>query len=114
MNCIEVNFIGALVMFSVYIIGAMIEDGAEASKWFEEMQMGVGFNPFSNLLSLIVVIFAIAVAGAIIYLLDRLILKRAGLDASQAKKSALRLAIITAPYLFLFPSSLIYNSSFIL
>ena len=105
------DFLGALVMFSVYIIGVMIEDGAEASKWLEELQMGVGFNPFSNLLSLIVVIFAIAVAGAIIYLLDRLILKRAGLDALQAKKSALRLAIITAPYLFLFPSSLIYNSS---
>ena len=102
------DFLGALVMFSVYIIGVMIEDGAEASKWLEELQMGVGFNPFSNLLSLIVVIIAIAVAGVIVCLLDRLILKRAGLDASQTKKSALRLAIITAPYLFLFPSSLIY------
>jgi len=85
-NYIEVNFTGALVMFSVYIIGAVIEDGAEASKWFEEMQMGVGFNPFSNLLSLIVVIIAIAVAGAIIYLFDRLIIQARGPQCLAGKK----------------------------
>ena len=41
---------------------------------------------------------------------DRWIRKKAGLSLEQAKKSAIRLALITAPYLYLFPTSVIYNN----
>ena len=37
------------------------------------------------------------------------ILIKAGLDIDQAKKSAIRLAVITAPYVYLIPSEWFYN-----
>ena len=43
------------------------------------------------------------------YKLDKSILIKAGLDIDQAKKSAIRLAIITAPYVYLIPSEWFYN-----
>ena len=60
---------------------------------------------------LIIVLAAIFLAGLIIYLIDKAVLKKVGLSLEQAKKSALRIALITAPYLFLFPSSILYESS---
>lgn len=41
--------------------------------------------------------------------MDRSILKQNGLEETQAKKSALWMAIATAPYLFLIPTTLIYD-----
>ena len=48
------------------------------------------------------------VAGLAIYSFDTKILTGVGLDAEQARRSALRLAVITAPYLYFFPSRLLY------
>ena len=70
---------------------------------------GLMFNPFSNVMSLIIVIAAIALSEVCIYKLDKSILIKAGLDIDQAKKSAIRLAIITAPYVYLIPSEWFYN-----
>ena len=67
------------------------------------------FDPFSNLAGLLIVVVSIAVSAACIYFLDKWILGRAGLDPEQVKRSALRLALITAPYLCLFPSRLLYE-----
>ena len=36
-------------------------------------------------------------------------LKRAGLEKRDAKRAALKLALVTAPYLFLVPSMLLYR-----
>ena len=41
--------------------------------------------------------------------IDSKILIRAGLTVEQAKRSAIWLAIITAPYMFMIPSGLLYN-----
>ena len=70
---------------------------------------GLMFNPFSNVLSLIIVIAAIALSAVCIYILDKSILIKKGLDIDQAKKSEIRLAIITAPYVYLIPSEWFYN-----
>ena len=67
------------------------------------------FDPFSNLAGLLIAVASIAVSAACIYLLDKWILGRAGLDPEQVKRSALRLALITAPYLSLFPSRFLYK-----
>lgn len=67
------------------------------------------FDPFSNPAGLLIVVASIAVSAACIYLLDKWILGRAGLDPEQVKRSALRLALITAPYLYLFPSRFLYK-----
>ena len=77
----------------------------------DKITYGVGFNPFSHFLSFIIVLAAIFLAGLIIYLIDKAVLKKVGLSLEQAKKAALRIALITAPYLFLFPSSILYESS---
>ncbi len=70
---------------------------------------GLMFNPFSNILSLIIVIAAIVLSAVCIYKLDKSILSKAGLDIEQAKKSGIRLAIITSPYVYLIPSEWFYN-----
>ncbi len=101
------DFIGAMFMLGVFFIGALIDD---ESPLFDDIVGGVGFNPFTHWLAFVIVAVAVAVAGLFIYLLDRWILKKAGLSLEQAKKSAIRLAVITAPYLFFFPSSIIYNN----
>ena len=69
----------------------------------------VSFNPFEHPAALAIVLFAVALAGVCIFLLDRGILKRAGMEKQDAKRAALRLALVTAPYLFLFPSILLYR-----
>lgn len=99
------DFIGAAIMLAVF----MLSSGAASHPVLEKLSYGIGFNPFSSILALIVVVLAIAVSGLCIYLIDRKILQKAGLIPEQAKKSALRLALITAPYLYLFPSVLLYG-----
>lgn len=53
---------------------------------------------------------AIVISGVVIFYLDRWVLRNNGLSAAQAAKSALWLAFITAPYLFLIPTTMIYRS----
>ena len=67
-------------------------------------------NPFTNILSLIITLLGIALAAVCIRTLDEIVLTKVGLDPELAKKAAKRLAIITAPYLYLIPSQLLYNS----
>ena len=103
------DFLGFLIMLGVFVVAAVLGD---SSPLFDDILAGVGFNPFSNVVSFLIVALAVAVSGCAIFFIDRAILSRTGLNAEQLKKSALRLAIITAPYLYFFPSSIIYNSSF--
>ena len=100
--------VGALILFAFFMASALLEE-SPVSEIFQDLAYGVGFNPFSDILAFLIVAAAVLVAMLVIYLLDRWILKRAGLDAEQAKKSALRLAVITAPYLFFFPSAVLYS-----
>jgi hypothetical protein len=82
------------------------------NSFIEDAAGGIMMNPFTNVLSLIITIAAIALSAACIYLLDRKILQKAGLTMEQAKKSAIRLALITAPYLYLIPSEILYRDGF--
>ena len=101
------DFAGAALLFAVYMAGAD-NSGPEL---FEDLAYGVGFNPFSHPLAFLCVAAAVAAAGVLIYFIDRAILKGAGLTPVQAKRSALRLALITAPYLYFFPSTVLYGGS---
>ena len=82
---------------------------ADLNEKLYDLGHAIMFDPFSNLLGLLIVVASIAVSAACIYLLDKWILRRAGLDPEQVKRSAFRLALITAPYLYLFPSRLLYK-----
>ncbi|MBQ6438909.1 MAG: hypothetical protein IJJ06_02065 [Mogibacterium sp.] len=97
------DFVGAAIMLAISLLTG---DGGEK---FYDIGHAVMFDPFSDLLGFLIVASCIAVSAACICLIDRRILGKAGLDPEQAKRSALRLALITAPYLYLFPSELLYQ-----
>ena len=93
------DFAGAaLMLFTVY-----------ATETSREFNYALAYAPFSHWGAFLITALAVALAGGLIFLLDRSILKKSGLEAAQAKRSALMLAAITAPYLFLFPSGLLYR-----
>jgi hypothetical protein len=76
----------------------------------EKLSYGVGFNPFDSILSFLIVMLAITVSGLAIYIIDKSILTKAGIDPERAKSAALKLALVTAPYLYLIPSEMMYTS----
>ena len=98
------DFAGMAILLVLFLTAANAD-----SDIIEDIAYGVGFDPFSHVLSFLYVLLAVAVSGVLIFLLDRLILKKAGLDPEQAKRSALRLALITAPYLYFVPSTILYG-----
>lgn len=102
------DFAGAALL----LIIALPLASAGGDGFIEDAAGGIMMNPFTNILSLIITIAAIALAALCIYLLDRKILVKAGLTMEQAKKAAIRLALITAPYLYLIPSELLYRDGF--
>ncbi len=97
------DFAGSLLLVgALYLISALDGD-------FRLVEQGLGWNPFSNVFSVLIVLFAIALSGFCIYFLDRRILAKEELSSEQEKKTALALAVITAPYLYLLPASLFYR-----
>lgn len=67
------------------------------------------WNPFSSVLGLLFVLLCLLISGICIYFFNyRFSFNKTNLDTKQKKIMALTLAIVTAPYLFLFPTSLIY------
>ena len=97
---------GALVLLSVYVIATLMGETSPVPPLIDKIEQGVAADPFNSIAAFLTV--AVAVAGLVIYLVDRKILTKAGLDAEQARRSALQLAVITAPYLYFFPSKFLY------
>lgn len=97
------DFVGATIMLAISI------PIADHNEKFYDIGHAIMFDPFSNLLGLLVVVACIAISAACIYFLDKWIMGKAGLDPDQVKRAAIRLALITAPYLYLFPSRLLYE-----
>ncbi len=71
----------------------------------------VAENPFDNIYSLLYVVFAIVVSGGLIYVFNRFISFRIVLDKKIKRFMSLFLAILTAPYMFLIPTSTFYGGS---
>ena len=93
------DLIGSILMFSsLYLTGVDYR-----------LANAISFDPFSHVMAFFFVLSMIAVSGSLIYFIDKRILLKAGLNEAQAKRSALFLAVFTAPYLFLFPSKWIYS-----
>ena len=96
------------MLFCVSFLPELIWE--RTSTFVENLSYGVGFNPFDSILSFLIVMLAIAVSGVAIYLIDKSILSKAGIDPERAKSAALKLALVTAPYLYLIPSAMMYTS----
>ncbi len=77
--------------------------------WYENLSNAVSFNPFDNIFSFLWVTVCVAVSAFCIYWFNRkFCLKKAELEDGQKHKLSLSLALLTAPYLFYFPSAWIY------
>ncbi|MBR0462524.1 MAG: hypothetical protein IJJ00_07425 [Erysipelotrichaceae bacterium] len=103
------DFIGMLLLLGIFMCTSYLKDDSPLRKVIGNIEYGIGYSPFSNFFALIMIIVSIAVAGSCIYLFDKKILTKAGLDIEHARSSALKLALITAPYLYLVPTSIIYD-----
>ena len=99
------DFIGALILLAA----AMLMTGADDNSVIGDAAGGIMMNPFANVLAFIITIAGVVLAAVCIYFADRKILSGAGLTQEQARRSAIRLAVITAPYLYLVPSELLYR-----
>ena len=106
------DFLGFLFLLAAFMLSAGIASDTAFGAFAEKIGYGVGFNPFSNIGAFLIVSASVLIAGVLIFLLDRAILHKAGLDPEQAKKSSLRLALLTAPYLYFIPSYFLYESGF--
>ncbi len=93
------DFIGAAFLFAII----MLMEGNN------ELVNAICFDPFHDFLAFLIIVVAVMISAVIIYFGDLWILKKACLDEKQAKRSALFMAILTAPYLFFFPTKLIYR-----
>ena len=102
---------GALVLFGVFVIATIAGEGTPLSPlvpMLDLIESGVASDPLDSIAAFLVVAVSVAVAGVAIFLIDRKILTKAGLEAEQARRSAMWLAVFTAPYLYFVPSRLIY------
>lgn len=76
----------------------------------QEIISALAYNPFTNVWALLITIIAILVSALLIYFINmKVSFKKVDIEEKRKKKLALILAIFTAPYLFLYPSSLLYN-----
>ena len=98
------DFIGSLFLFALFRLTDEYKSG-----YLRTVSQALAFNPFTNAGAFLIVAVAILLAAYCIYRFDRCILKRAGLPEGQSKTSALWLAVVTAPYLFLLPSEILYR-----
>ena len=74
----------------------------------DKIGYGLSMDPFFNIWTFCSVLIAVLISAAVIFFADRAILRKDGADAQSALKAARNLALFTAPYLFFFPSKLIY------
>lgn len=92
------DFIGAALLLGMELLN-LLEPGSFYSIWD---------SPLTVMAYLIV----IALVGAAIYVVNRRLSVRAGVPINIAHKVALNMAIITAPWVFLVPTSLFHRSMF--
>ena len=98
------DFVGAAFLLGILYLTDIILPNEIG----ESISYGLSWKP--NLYSLLIILIAIAISGVLIYVLNRWMLKKdPELNKEQIRRIALNLAVFTAPYLFLIPSSLIYR-----
>lgn len=92
------DFLGSALLFGVYALWPS-----------HALTYDIAYRPYGSPGALAVTLAAIALSAAAIYWLDRAVLRHSGLNPEAARRAALSLAVWTAPYLFLFPSGVLYR-----
>ncbi len=93
------DFAGGFLMFSANLFG-------ETNRWWiEHVANPVMYNPFETLPAFLWTFCCTLISALFIFLLnDKWALKKADLSTVQRKRTALSLAVFTAPYLFFLPT----------
>ena len=77
---------------------------------FRDILADVSYNPFASFPAFLIVLLGILLSAVFIYLFNRFFsFRKLPLSDGMKKKTALVLAVFTAPYLFLLPTSLFYG-----
>lgn len=92
--------------FLADFIGAALLLGLEAMNL---LKPGSFYTIWDSPLTVIAYLLVIALVGAIIYIANRRLAAHAGVPANVAHKVALNMAILTAPWVFLVPTSLFHR-----
>ena len=100
------DFVGAIALF--FVSQLLSGFGGDGTSFLEKVGDGIMFDPFTNILSVLIVIGTIALSAVCIYKLDKKLLGKTELNQEQIKRAAIRLAIFTAPYVYLIPTRLFY------
>lgn len=101
-----------IVGFVADIIGSVILLGTQLLPYsMNSITTATATNPFTNIYSLILVILAVLVSGICIYILNFIIsFRKIEITVKKKKGICLVLAVMTAPYLFFIPSTLMYKT----
>ncbi|MDD2376953.1 MAG: hypothetical protein PHD15_06045 [Clostridia bacterium] len=103
------GFIANLIGSAVLFLTQFLPNGNQNSL-YNSITSQVAWNPFNSIESSIIVLFAIFVSMILIYIFNyKISFKKVGLERKTAKKLAALLAIVTAPWVLLFPSQLLYD-----
>ena len=99
--------------FAADILGGIVllaTQFVESDGFFYEYLTGpVAMNPFDNIYALLYTCLAVVVSAVLIYIFNRFISFRKISDKKTKRVLSLILAVITAPYLFLVPTSSLYG-----
>ena len=103
------DLVGGGAMFLSVLAGEFLPDPVRS--WvYHNITEAVMVNPFSSVGGFLWTAVCVALAGGIIYLLNlKFCLKKTSLDLAQKRKLALAMALVTAPYLFFLPTTLLYR-----
>ena len=93
---------------AAFMFGEMLLADRFFPDFSDKIGYGLSMDPFINIWTFCSVLIAVLISAAVIFLADRVILRKDGADAQAALRAARNLALFTAPYLFFFPSKLIY------
>jgi len=97
------DLIGCAVLFVLYLIGTSIPI-------FYDVIRGIAWNPYSNVVSLLLTVISIFTAGCLIYFFNKKYsLKKTEMNEIQKQQIALYLAIFTSPYVLLIPTMWLYT-----
>ena len=101
------SFIGWLLGSSMTMLLAYVPGliAGEESWWTLRVTDPVSSNPLTSFVAILVTLAAIAFGGCIIYCLNkRFSFNKLDLDDDEIRRMAIRMALITAPYILLIPS----------
>lgn len=92
--------------------GILFITNYEEGSLYNSIKNNIVWNPFNSIWSIIAVIFAIIISMILLYIFNyKISFRKVGLERKKAKKLAAIIAIVTAPWLLLFPTHLLYNTN---